>query len=429
LEERLAIDRIVGRSAAVPEGPADNPAMMPVHAPQALARQSNSKPRTWDLFCQLVDNLGDVGMAWRLAADLATRGERVRLWLDDAAPLRFMAPQGCEGVEIRAWCAAGPQVAALPETPTAAWPEPGDVVIESLGCALPQSFVQAMLAKPRPPIWLNLEYLSAETYVERSHALPSPQANGLPKWFFFPGFTAATGGLLREAGLLARRSAFQRDEWLARLGPGFARQSQERVALLFCYDNPALAGTLQAMAQSHPQPTLLLLTPGPATQQVRALQAQGALPDGLRCAELPWLSQLDFDHALWCADVNFVRGEDSWVRALWAGSPFVWQLYPQDPPTLGLKLSAWLERLGVACAGQQGSTALRIELDALHRSYNGLAGPGGHSHASPPGGPMVWPDEGPWRQAVQALQTALCAQNDLVSQLQSFVAGRAAGES
>jgi hypothetical protein len=57
--------------------------------------------RTWDIFCRLVDNLGDVGVSWRLAADLAQRGEQVRLWLDEASPLRFMAPSGHPGVEVR----------------------------------------------------------------------------------------------------------------------------------------------------------------------------------------------------------------------------------------------------------------------------------------------------------------------------------------
>ena len=40
----------------------------------------------WDLFCRALDNYGDIGVGWRLAADLGARGEAVRLWLDDPAP-------------------------------------------------------------------------------------------------------------------------------------------------------------------------------------------------------------------------------------------------------------------------------------------------------------------------------------------------------
>ena len=30
----------------------------------------------WDLFCRVIDNHGDLGVCWRLARDLAARGER-----------------------------------------------------------------------------------------------------------------------------------------------------------------------------------------------------------------------------------------------------------------------------------------------------------------------------------------------------------------
>ena len=57
--------------------------------------------RSWDIFCQVIDNFGDIGVCWRLAADLAARGHQVRLWVDDASALHWMAPQGAAGVEVR----------------------------------------------------------------------------------------------------------------------------------------------------------------------------------------------------------------------------------------------------------------------------------------------------------------------------------------
>ena len=118
----------------------------------------------WDVYCRVVDNLGDAGVCRRLAADLAARGEQVRLVIDDAAPLTFMAPAGAVGVDVLAW--PGPA-------------EPGDVVIEAFGCDPPPETVAAMARRPTPPLWINLEYLSADADVERSHGLPSPQRNGL----------------------------------------------------------------------------------------------------------------------------------------------------------------------------------------------------------------------------------------------------------
>ncbi len=354
-----------------------------------------SSPRTWDLFCKLLDNFGDVGVSWRLAADLASRGERVRLWADDSSPLTFMAPHGAPGVDVLPW----PMDDASFE-----WPEPGDVVIETFGCELPERFVQRMATRGRPPVWLNLEYLSAEPYVERSHALPSPQRNGLPKWFFFPGFTQATGGLLREPGLLQARAAFDREAWLAHQGvhllPG------EQVVLLFCYPNASLHSLLLTLM---PQPTLLLLTPGHAQKQVHELADR--LPPGMRFFSLPWLSQAEFDQALWSADLNLVRGEDTLVRAIWAGAPFLWQLYPQEAEVRDGKLSAWLR---VLCPDSAHDGSLHKTLLAQLRRYNALDG-------HPPRTGFHLPPLQPWGAQVQALRERLAAQADLVSRLQSFV--------
>lgn len=329
----------------------------------------------WDLFCRVIDNLGDAGVCWRLAADLAARGQRVRLVIDDATPLAFMALQAVPGVDVLPW--PGPA-------------EPGDVVIEAFGCDPPAAFVQAMAARAHPPVWINLEHLSAEGYVERSHGLPSPQRNGLTKWFFFPGFTPRTGGLLREPGLIDSRAGFDRQAWLA--AQGIEPRPAERVVSLFCYDNPALPDLLQDLARV---PTLLLLTPGAAQQQVRIA------PDGLRLHRLPWLTQPGFDRMLWAADLNFVRGEDSLVRAAWAGAPFVWQLYPQHDAAHRVKLEAMLTNLGAAS-----------EVAALWRAWNSIISPG------------LWPgvpDLGAWQRELRPWRDALLERPDLTTALMAFV--------
>ena len=139
---------------------------------------------TWDIFCRVVDNHGDLGVCWRLAVDLAERGETARLWVDDESALQWMAPLGHPGIELIRW--------GKPHGPLAER-APGDVVIEAFGCELPALFAKRMAQRTPAPCWINLEYLSAEAYVERSHGLPSPQlagpAAGLRKWFFYPGFT------------------------------------------------------------------------------------------------------------------------------------------------------------------------------------------------------------------------------------------------
>jgi uncharacterized repeat protein (TIGR03837 family) len=348
--------------------------------------------RRWDIFCRVIDNFGDIGVCWRLACDLAARGEQVRLRADNASALDWMATP-----EERA------RVQLLPWTTSPADLPPGDVVIEAFGCDPPAPFVAHMAQMNPPPAWINLEYLSAEAYVERSHLLPSPLGNGpgrgLTKHFFYPGFTPRTGGLLREPGLLDLRRRFDRDAWLA--GRGWARRPDEQVVLLFCYPDPPALGGLLAMLGA--QPSLLLATPGAATA---ALQA--GLPPGVRGITLPYLPQPEFDRLLWSADLNLVRGEDSFVRAQWAGAPFVWQIYPQHDRAHVAKLDAFLDRFLTALGMPPGGW--QTDLRALWSAWNGLGS-----------WPTRLPDADAWRAACLAWRDGLAAMPDLTTQLRAWV--------
>ncbi|WP_377154255.1 elongation factor P maturation arginine rhamnosyltransferase EarP [Roseateles sp. UC29_93] len=316
-------------------------------AESSSAAQTPDKP-TWDIFCRVIDNYGDLGVCLRLARDLAQRGAQARLWSDDLSPLAWMQPEPVEGLSCRPWA-------------DSARAEPGDVVVETFGCELPEAFVAAMAARPVTPAWINLEYLSAESYVERSHGLRSPQFSGpgagLEKRFFYPGFNERTGGLLREPGLIEAATSHHGDAWLATRGWG--RQPGERVLSLFAYPRAPLAEFLEALGPGW----LLLLCPGAPQAEAPPL-----LRTGQRAIALPHLSQADYDRLLWSCDLNLVRGEDSFVRAQWAGQPMLWQIYFQDDGAHGPKLEAFLAQ---SLAG--APEALRTNWSALSRAWNGLA--------------------------------------------------------
>jgi uncharacterized repeat protein (TIGR03837 family) len=357
------------------------------------------EPLLWDVFCRVVDNFGDIGVCWRLACNLAERGQRVRLWVDDATALRWMAPDGHDGVAVATWLAS------------TAFPPPGDVVVEAFGCDPAPSFLAAMAQAGEQgpaPVWINLEYLSAERYVERSHRLASPQmsgpARGLTKWFFYPGFTEATGGLLREPALQAEREAFDRDAWLA--AQGLALRADERLVTVFCYPGAPVDRLLDSLAADGRR-TVVATAPGAATGAVHA--ALGTRPR-VRQHPLPWLTQPAFDRLLWAADLNFVRGEDSWVRAQWAGRPFVWQAYPQGDGAHGTKIRAWLD-LALAHADPGAAAALRDWTAA----WNALDDPA-----------VPLPDWTPERlaatgAAARAWRDHLAGSTDLVGRLLAFV--------
>jgi uncharacterized repeat protein (TIGR03837 family) len=350
--------------------------------------------RVWDLFCRVVDNFGDIGVCWRLGCDLADRGESVRLWVDDACALRWMATGGHEGVQVLPWAQAESDR------------DCGDVVIEAFGCELPQSFVSRM-ARPQAPVWINLEYLTAQNFAQRCHGLPSPQslgaAAGLTKWFFHPGFVAGTGGLIRERDLELRQQAFDPTAW--RAARGFALAPGERCVSLFGYGNAALPALLDVLAHA---PTLLLAPPGAASDQLARHLGPSLRQGALRAIQLPWLTQSDFDRLLWSCDLNFVRGEDSWVRAQWCASPFVWQAYVQHDAAHHAKLDAFLD---LYLAGAEPTLAAAIR--KLWLRWNDRSA-----------GPMDLPDLDAWRVLQRRWRATLRGQPDLTSQLLHFVRER-----
>jgi uncharacterized repeat protein (TIGR03837 family) len=343
----------------------------------------------WDIFCRVIDNHGDLGVCWRLAADLASRREAVRLWVDDPIALHWMAPEhGLDGQHVRVLRWAEP----LPDV------QPGEVVVEAFGCDPPAYFVERMAHPARPgnplPVWINLEYLSAEDYVERSHGLPSPQPTGwggMTKWFFYPGFTPATGGLLREPDALQPGTP-QWSELEVWPLPG------ERTVSLFAYADAPVAELLELLDD---RPTLLLICAG-ASQAPALAAIEGRPQRHVRAHALPWLTQRAYDRLLHACDLNFARGEDSIVRAMWTGAPFVWHIYKQDDAVHERKLKALLNRM-------QADAAVR----RLWRAWNGL---------DP--WPTALPDELPWREACQQWRATLLEQSDLTTQLLRFVASK-----
>jgi uncharacterized repeat protein (TIGR03837 family) len=283
-------------------------------------------------------------------------------------------------------------------------PPVGNVVVEAFGCELPDS-VQSRIAENPRCAWINLEYLSAQAYVERSHGLPSPvmhgPAQGRTKWFFYPGFTAASGGLLRETDLLDRQQRLNTSAWRQQM-----RLPHDPAALwvsLFCYEPAGLVPWLKSLAAQH-RPVHVLVTAGRAqaamTHALTQLGWHFDCPTWLHIHNLPYLSQTEFDHLLWTCDLNFVRGEDSLVRALWAGQPFVWHIYPQDDHAHHAKLNAFLDWLDAP-----------QDLRQFHHAWNGMTA-GDLSHL-----PLR-----DWANCVQSARARLCQQSSLSDRLLAFLA-------
>ncbi|EJN33257.1 elongation factor P maturation arginine rhamnosyltransferase EarP [Pseudomonas sp. GM80] len=302
----------------------------------------------WDIFCTVVDNYGDIGVTWRLARQLvAEHSLAVRLWVDDLRAFERICPdidvnaaqQSQQGVEVRLWPSEWAQTDAA------------DVVIAAFACQLPSDYMDAMAAREKPPLWMNLDYLSAEDWVIGCHGLPSVKYKSVQKIFFFPGFQPGTGGLLRERGLLEQRQQFQLDPEAQRQflqGLGIDRAPEAQLISLFAYENAGLASWLDVLAVDA-TPAHLLVPEGRILGDVARWLGVETLTVGaihvrqsLNVQVLPFVRQDQYDHLLWCCDFNAVRGEDSFVRAQWAGRPMLWHIYQQDEDIHLDKLDAFL---------------------------------------------------------------------------------------
>jgi uncharacterized repeat protein (TIGR03837 family) len=310
--------------------------------------------------------------------------------------------------------------------------ETGDFVIEAFACELPQTRLQAMAQRQPPPVWINLEYLSAEDWVAGCHGLASPHPRlGLIKHFFFPGFDRDSGGLLRERGLLAARDAFVRDQraqWWAARGLADLPSAALRISL-FAYERPGLSALLHLWAAGA-HPVVLLVPEGRVVADVARALGRPQLVSGDRVDQgrltvvvLPFSDQPAYDRLLWACDLNFVRGEDSFVRAQWAARPLVWQIYPQACGADADKLAAFLARY-TAGLDPAAAQALRT----LWTAWNADTDP----HADGSALVAAWPA---FAAALPTLQTharqwceALAAQPDLATRLTEFflqIRGRA----
>jgi uncharacterized repeat protein (TIGR03837 family) len=377
-----------------------------------------------DLFCRVIDHFGDAGVCLRLARQLAfEKGADVRLWIDDPAPLRALWPDMAAFdtdflPSAPPLAAAGLRIGLWPDAFLFEPKDVADIVIEGFACELPVSLLDAMRRRTQPPVWINLEYLSAEEWVPRFHRGNARHPRlGLVRHFFFPGFTEGTGGLIREKK--RRPDTHEADVAVQGFLEAFKipNRPDERRISLFAYRLPSGRQWLDAMARLD-FPVRLLVPDAP-----RLLEALGEtlgfsyapgtvqLHGRLCIQPLPFLAQDDYDRLLAACHLNFVRGEDSFVRAQWVACPLVWQIYRQPENAHFLKLAAFMDRHFAECEG--GSS-----LPALWEAWNAQPHPDDGPLANLL--PRVLTDLPAWTLHAKTRRDTLFKQDDLATNLLHF---------
>lgn len=323
---------------------------------------SNKNPIVCHLTCKVIDFFGDIGVAWRIAKQLKIDFNiEVHLLVDDLVTTKRLIPsidlslqkQTINGINI-CHCDFSEDSTSLPPPP--------DFLFNVFNIDLPHSY--KTLIKRKKSKYIVIEYLSAEPWVDNFHLKPSidPQS-GLIKTYFYPGFTNQTGGLIREKGLFLRREAFdqsRRKKLIQSLGgdPNLYSIS------LFYYPIQKIEVFLDVI--DHINKPAQFFIP----QYLFDLLKLKNNYQFIHIIPYPFLNHDDFDNLLWSCDLNFVRGEDSWTRAIWAGKPFIWQPYIQENNIHLIKLKAFLKRYYEACDQDLSEILIKIHDDWSNNKFN-----------------------------------------------------------
>jgi uncharacterized repeat protein (TIGR03837 family) len=320
------------------------------------------RPMTIDILCKVVDNFGDIGVAYRLAKALTDLDGTlsIRLHVDDLAAFHAVCPevdaerevQAVRGWTLLRWNADWAGLRELPPR----------VVLECFACGRPERFEELLYdpADPAPRYVLNIEHLTAESWAKDFHLLPSATRSGLvKKWMFMPGFSEGTGGLIidrrfrearagalaaegRAGGREARREAVAAE--LAALGTRPARDlARRRWVSVFSYERDYGRVVEDLALADRERPLAVLAAAG--RSQACFLAAWEAALRPFPVLELPFLPQEIWDEVILASDFSIVRGEESLARAALSGRPFLWHAYLQDERYQLVKVRALLDRL------------------------------------------------------------------------------------
>jgi uncharacterized repeat protein (TIGR03837 family) len=310
-----------------------------------------------DIFCHVVDNFGDVGVVIRFAKEFKRSHPqcRLRVFIDDLTALQHIFPSADPGafcqehagityIDSRSLTEASLQTLGTAE-----------VLIEAFACYIPEIVLDAA-SKKRTYI-INLEHLSAEKWVEGYHLKESLLGRGeLRKYFFMPGFTRDTGGVIVDSDVENSRQHLQENrlaclhELLRPFGT-FTNNMEEAIfATIFTYDQ-RFDGFLETLA-GIPKPLFCMVFDRKSREAMKAAlenknaeQASGSVYrlGTVTIAFPPFLAQSEFDKLLCLCDLNMVRGEDTFARAILSEKPFIWHAYKQDDNYQLVKVKAFLQ--------------------------------------------------------------------------------------
>ncbi|MEX6494554.1 elongation factor P maturation arginine rhamnosyltransferase EarP [Fusobacterium animalis] len=280
-----------------------------------------------DIFCQVIDNYGDVGVAYRLAREFKRLypNKKLRFVINQIEELNLIRKS--ENIEVILY----KDISKIENS--------ADLIIESFGCEIPKEYMNKALKKSK--LIINLEYFSAEKWVDDFHLQESFLGGNLKKYFFIPGLSEKSGGILLDNEFLQRKKKVEvnNEYYLKYFG---IKEKYDLIGSVFSYEKK-FDSLIKELKKLNKKIILLILSEKTQKNFIKYFD-NGNNYDKIKFVKLPFFTYDKYEELLALCDFNLVRGEDSFVRALLLGKPFLWHIYPQDENIHIKKLESFLEK-------------------------------------------------------------------------------------
>ena len=280
-----------------------------------------------DIFCQVIDNYGDVGVAYRLAREFKRvyPNKKLRFVINQIEELNLIRKS--ENIEVILY----KDISKIENS--------ADLIIESFGCEIPKEYMDKALKNAK--LIINLEYFSAEKWVDDFHLQESFLGGNLKKYFFIPGLSEKSGGILLDNEFLERKKKVEanKEYYLEKFG---IKEKYDLIGSVFSYEKN-FDSLIEELKKLNKKVILLILSEKTQKNFIKYFD-NGNNYDKIKFVKLPFFTYDKYEELLALCDFNLVRGEDSFVRALLLGKPFLWHIYPQDENTHIKKLESFLEK-------------------------------------------------------------------------------------
>ena len=280
-----------------------------------------------DIFCQVIDNYGDVGVAYRLAREFKRvyPNKKLRFVINQIEELNLIRKS--EDIEIILY----KDISKIENS--------ADLIIESFGCEIPKEYMDKALKKSK--LIINLEYFSAEKWVDDFHLQESFLGGNLKKYFFIPGLSKKSGGILLDNEFLERKKKVEanKEYYLEKFE---IKEKYDLIGSVFSYEKN-FDSLIEELKKLNKKVILLILSEKTQKNFIKYFD-NGNNYDKIKFVKLPFFTYDKYEELLALCDFNLVRGEDSFVRALLLGKPFLWHIYPQGENTHIKKLESFLEK-------------------------------------------------------------------------------------